>query len=215
MMAYLRRRTWNQYVYMPGAILERLPPRPALTDGSIRDWGVLIDIARGRSRMEDDAHDWTTARAELTRAVGGDVLARVEAHTSAEQISDEEKRSVLAALDGLIAFDSRLAERVDPASLSTAPPACGKWVDRLDQLLHRERILRPAGPGRPPTLSPDPDPSARRAVEWLQFGLVCSLYGGFGGLVQRTPHFSDDYLLDRALAATSTPLGDGWYVTSD
>lgn len=214
-LSYFLRRTRFAYVFMEGGLLERLPPPPRFEEGSIRDWGVLVDVVRGRSGPPEMQQDWTAGRSELERTLGREAFAALARHETAAEVTAEEKRLVVEALNGLVAPESRLSERFSAASLATAPPACGAWVDGLAGLLEREKVLRPGGPGRPPALAPDLGPGARRGVGWLHFGLVCSLYGGFGGLVPREPHLAGDDALDRALAATSRPLGDGWYAASD
>jgi hypothetical protein len=209
MLAYFRGRTAYQYVYSSGDFLDRLP-RPELTEASIRDWAVLLDIARGGDRTDDVGGDWTQAHAELERGVGKPLLERVKAHASAADVTDDEKRQVLAGLNRLLAVDSGLSERVAIGSF-----ACGKWVPRIAESLFRENALRRSAAGQRPVVSSDLAPSARRRVEWLHYGLVCSVYGGFGGLIQRMPYFADDHLLDRALAASSQPLGEGWFYAID
>ncbi|MDR3612686.1 MAG: hypothetical protein P4L53_03915 [Candidatus Obscuribacterales bacterium] len=207
---FRRGRRWYGYTFTASKSipLSRRPPK--ITERDIEDWSELIRIAKqGNHATAEEARNIvftpSVAYPYLQKELGQDVLEHLKHYASSHDISAEQKRLVLNALNRQWLPSNRLVEHLDFTYTGSYEElrleglrfsVLGFWVGSLTKSLLSDGVLVYADDGSHLRIRQNLSPADQNRIAWLHVGLMNMLYGN---LFKVDEHFDDQ------------SFGDGWY----
>lgn len=208
--SYYHMRGWYRYTYTTDKLVPLSSRPPTITEADIGDWSELIRIALQGDHATADESTRIVFSPEivypyLLQQIGEAQLANLKGYSTDQEISEQQKELVLAALNRQSLPTSRLIENPTVTYSSNTRTlhlgGCsidGFWVVFLVTKLLSDGVLVYASDNSHLKVRENLSPSDQNRIAWLNVGIMDFWYGN---LFRKTEHFNDE------------DLGDGWYFT--